>query len=183
MGEALTARRVDMSFFSWTAPLFKLSRHRWSENDFRHFAEYLRPCVPPGGLLLDLGGGTGDLGLGVGRVLGADGSGGRRDAADAAPRISRPVDLGTPDRRRGPAVSRRPLRRSPLLGRLPPLRGPGGGCRGDGPGRQTGRRASSSSNSGAPVWADSSSSWSGFSASRGSSWSQRSCAGSLPPRA
>jgi ubiquinone/menaquinone biosynthesis C-methylase UbiE len=61
-----------MSFFSWTAPLFKLSRHRWSENDFRHLAEYVRPCVPPGGLLLDLGGGTGDLGLGVGRVLGAE---------------------------------------------------------------------------------------------------------------
>lgn len=60
-----------MSFFSWAAPIFKLGRHRWSEKDFRHFAEYLRPCVPLGGLLLDLGGGTGDLGLGVGRALGA----------------------------------------------------------------------------------------------------------------
>ena len=61
-----------MSFFSWTAPLFKLSRHRFSEDDFHRFAREVRPCVPPGGLLLDLGGGTGDLGLGVGRELGAE---------------------------------------------------------------------------------------------------------------
>ena len=61
-----------MTFFSWTAPLFKLSRHRFSEDDFRRFAEHVRPCVPPGGLLLDLGGGTGDLGLGVARELEAE---------------------------------------------------------------------------------------------------------------
>lgn len=61
-----------MSFFRWTAPLFKLSRHRFSEDDFRRFAEHVRPCVPPGGLLLDLAGGTGDLGLGVARQLGAE---------------------------------------------------------------------------------------------------------------
>jgi ubiquinone/menaquinone biosynthesis C-methylase UbiE len=61
-----------MSFFGWTAPLFKLSRHRFTDADFRHFADHVRPCVPPGGRLLDLGGGTGDLGLGVGKVLGAD---------------------------------------------------------------------------------------------------------------
>ena len=60
-----------MSFFGLTAPLFKLSRHRWAESDFERLAEFVRPCVPPGGLLLDLGGGTGDLGLGMGRVLGA----------------------------------------------------------------------------------------------------------------
>lgn len=60
------------SFFRWMAPLFKLSRHRWSEDDFRIVAGHLRLIVPPGGLLLDLGGGTGDLGLGVGRVLGVE---------------------------------------------------------------------------------------------------------------
>jgi ubiquinone/menaquinone biosynthesis C-methylase UbiE len=60
------------TFFRWTAPLFKLSRHRFTEGDFRRFADYVRPCVPPGGRLLDLGGGTGDLGLGVGRTLGAE---------------------------------------------------------------------------------------------------------------
>jgi ubiquinone/menaquinone biosynthesis C-methylase UbiE len=60
-----------MSFFSWTAPLFKLSRHRFSEDDFRRFAQHVQPCIPPGGLLLDLAGGTGDLGTGVARALGA----------------------------------------------------------------------------------------------------------------
>jgi demethylmenaquinone methyltransferase/2-methoxy-6-polyprenyl-1,4-benzoquinol methylase len=60
------------TFFRWTAPLFKLSRHRFKESDFGRFADLVRPCVPPGGRLLDLGGGTGDLGLGVGRQLGAD---------------------------------------------------------------------------------------------------------------
>ena len=75
-----------MSFFEWTAPLFKLSRHRWSEDDFVRLAEHLRPCVPPGGLLLDLGGGTGDLGLGIGRVLGA-----RVLVADVTPQMLRRV--------------------------------------------------------------------------------------------
>jgi len=60
------------AFFSWTAPLFKLARHRFSQRDFRLFAEQVRSCVPRGGLLLDLGGGTGDLGLGVGRELDAE---------------------------------------------------------------------------------------------------------------
>jgi ubiquinone/menaquinone biosynthesis C-methylase UbiE len=70
---AADAEEALMStFFSWTAPLFKLSRHRFTEKDFRRFADYVRPCVPTGGRLLDLGGGTGDLGLGVGRMLGAD---------------------------------------------------------------------------------------------------------------
>lgn len=61
-----------MSFFSLTAPIFKLSRHRFNDGDFRRFADYVRPCVPPGGRLLDLGGGTGDLGLGMGKELGAE---------------------------------------------------------------------------------------------------------------
>jgi ubiquinone/menaquinone biosynthesis C-methylase UbiE len=61
-----------MSFFSRTAPLFKVSRHRFTQADFRRFAELVRPCVAPGGRLLDLGGGTGDLGLGVAKVLGAE---------------------------------------------------------------------------------------------------------------
>jgi ubiquinone/menaquinone biosynthesis C-methylase UbiE len=61
-----------MSFFSRTAPLFKLSRHRFSHEDFQRYADQVRGCVPPGGLLLDLGGGTGDLGVGVARALGAE---------------------------------------------------------------------------------------------------------------
>ena len=74
------------AFFSWTAPLFKLSRHRFTEEDFRSYANHVRPCVPPGGRLLDLGGGTGDLGLGVGRMLGAE-----VVVADATPEMLRRV--------------------------------------------------------------------------------------------
>jgi ubiquinone/menaquinone biosynthesis C-methylase UbiE len=60
-----------LSFFRWTAPLFKLAGRRWSEDDFVAIAERLRPYVPTGGVFADLGGGTGDLGAGVARVLGA----------------------------------------------------------------------------------------------------------------
>ncbi len=60
-----------MSIFRWTAPLFKLTGGRWSEDDFRAVAEWLRPFVAPGGVFMDLGGGTGDLGAGVARALGA----------------------------------------------------------------------------------------------------------------
>ena len=60
-----------MSVFRWTAPLFKLAGGRWSEDDFRAVAEWLRPFVSPGGVFADLGGGTGDLGAGVARALDA----------------------------------------------------------------------------------------------------------------
>jgi ubiquinone/menaquinone biosynthesis C-methylase UbiE len=61
-----------LSFFHWTAPLFKLAGRRWSEDDFAAIAERLSPYVPDGGILADLGGGTGDLGAGVARVVGAN---------------------------------------------------------------------------------------------------------------
>jgi ubiquinone/menaquinone biosynthesis C-methylase UbiE len=60
-----------MSIFRWTAPVFKLAGQRWSEDDFRAVAEWLHPFVSPGGVLMDLGGGTGDLGAGVARALDA----------------------------------------------------------------------------------------------------------------
>ena len=60
-----------MSIFRWTAPLFKLAARRWSDDDFRALAGELRPFVPPGGVFADLGGGTGDLGAGLARALGA----------------------------------------------------------------------------------------------------------------
>jgi demethylmenaquinone methyltransferase/2-methoxy-6-polyprenyl-1,4-benzoquinol methylase len=60
-----------MSIFRWTAPIFKLAASRWSEDDFQAVAAWLRPYVPFGGTLMDLGGGTGDLGIGVARRLGA----------------------------------------------------------------------------------------------------------------
>jgi len=58
-----------MSVFRWTAPLFKLAGRRWSEDDFEAVAEWLRPYVPTGGVFADLGGGTGELGAGIARVL------------------------------------------------------------------------------------------------------------------
>jgi ubiquinone/menaquinone biosynthesis C-methylase UbiE len=60
-----------MSIFRWTAPLFKLASRRWSANDFAALAGMLRPFVPPSGQIIDLAGGTGDLGLGVAAALNA----------------------------------------------------------------------------------------------------------------
>ena len=60
-----------MSFFRWTAPIFKLAGRRWSEQDFAQLADRLRPFVPPGGVFADLGGGTGDLGAGLAKALDA----------------------------------------------------------------------------------------------------------------
>lgn len=47
--------------FGWAAPLFALEARRWNESDAEAFARWLRPSVPPGGRVLDLGGGTGKL--------------------------------------------------------------------------------------------------------------------------
>lgn len=60
-----------MSMFRWLAPVFKQAARRWSENDFRLLADRLSPFVSYGGVFLDLGGGTGDLGAGVARSLAA----------------------------------------------------------------------------------------------------------------
>lgn len=58
-----------MTVFRWAAPVLKWSARRWSEGDFQCLAEQLRPYVAPGGLFLDLAGGTGDLGVGVAVAL------------------------------------------------------------------------------------------------------------------
>ena len=50
-----------MAFFNWAAPLFHRFGDRWSAEDAEGIAAWLRPYVPEGGLLLDLGGGTGAL--------------------------------------------------------------------------------------------------------------------------
>lgn len=75
-----------MSIFRWTAPLFKLASRRWSDDDFRATAEWLRPYVATGGIFADLGGGTGDLGAGVARLLGASVT-----IVDATPQMLRRV--------------------------------------------------------------------------------------------
>jgi len=59
-----------MAFFGWAAPLFKLAGRRWSEDDFRAVADMLRPSATGGRPILDLGGGTGQLGTGVAAQLG-----------------------------------------------------------------------------------------------------------------
>jgi ubiquinone/menaquinone biosynthesis C-methylase UbiE len=60
-----------VSIFRWTAPLFQYFGRRRSEDDFEALADWLRPFVATGGVFADLGGGTGDLGAGVARSLGA----------------------------------------------------------------------------------------------------------------
>jgi ubiquinone/menaquinone biosynthesis C-methylase UbiE len=60
-----------MSVFRWIAPLIQFAARRWSEDSLAALAAWLRPYVPPGGVLADLGGGTGEIGAGVARDLGA----------------------------------------------------------------------------------------------------------------
>ena len=61
-----------MSFFRWTAPIFKLAGRRWSEKDFQIIGSWLRPFFPAEGRMLDLAGGTGDLAVGLARTLGVE---------------------------------------------------------------------------------------------------------------
>jgi SAM-dependent methyltransferase len=60
-----------MSIFRWMAPLFKVWGRRWSRDDFEVLGGWLRPYVPLGGVLADLGGGTGQLGAGLAHELDA----------------------------------------------------------------------------------------------------------------
>ena len=76
-----------MSIFRWAAPVFKWSSRRWTQDDFEWLAYQLRPSVPMGGRLLDLGGGTGELGTGVAAALGVE-----VVVADATPQMLRRVD-------------------------------------------------------------------------------------------
>jgi len=90
-----------MSVFRWTAPVFKLASRRWSVDDFCRYASLLRAYVPSGGRLIDLAGGTGDLGAGVAacldaRVLIADATGQMLARVDPHPSVS--VSLTTADR-------------------------------------------------------------------------------------
>lgn len=59
-----------MGMFKHAAPLFARFGDRWSEEDEGTIAGWLRPYVPQGGRLLDLGGGTGALASRMSRVLG-----------------------------------------------------------------------------------------------------------------
>ncbi len=61
--------RMSGGIFKWAAPLFALAARRWDDDDAALFADWLRPSVPRGGSLLDLGGGTGKLGSLLSRAL------------------------------------------------------------------------------------------------------------------
>lgn len=50
-----------MGLFNWSAPLFRRFGDRWSEETIARYRAWLSESVPPGGSLLDLGGGTGAL--------------------------------------------------------------------------------------------------------------------------
>lgn len=52
-----------MGFFNWAAPVFDHFADRWSPSDIQQIAGWLKPYVPEGGALLDVGGGTGALGV------------------------------------------------------------------------------------------------------------------------
>lgn len=60
-----------MSMFRWTAPLMQWAARRRTDDDLRRFADLLRPYIPPGGVFADLGGGTGDIGAAMARLLDA----------------------------------------------------------------------------------------------------------------
>jgi demethylmenaquinone methyltransferase/2-methoxy-6-polyprenyl-1,4-benzoquinol methylase len=49
------------AMFRWAAPVFARFARHWGADDAEALATWLRPTVPPGGRLLDLGGGTGHL--------------------------------------------------------------------------------------------------------------------------
>lgn len=61
-----------MGFFNWAAPAFGRLGGRWSEARIDQIAEWLRPYVPRGGALVDVGGGTGQLAVGLQEALQAE---------------------------------------------------------------------------------------------------------------
>ncbi|MBN2839731.1 MAG: methyltransferase domain-containing protein [Coriobacteriia bacterium] len=50
-----------MGFFNWAAPLVRRYGDRFTAEDAGTIAEWLRPAVTPGGHMLDVGGGAGQL--------------------------------------------------------------------------------------------------------------------------
>jgi len=50
-----------MGFFSWAAPFMRRYSDRFTAEDAATIAAWLRPAVQPGGRLLDVGGGSGQL--------------------------------------------------------------------------------------------------------------------------
>lgn len=62
-----------MGFFDWSAPLFAAFGDRWSAERLQQITGYLRPSLPQkGGVVLDLGGGTGVLSARLATLLDAE---------------------------------------------------------------------------------------------------------------
>ncbi len=61
-----------MGFFNWAAPAFNRLADRWSPESVEDIVSWLRPYVPPGGRLVDVGGGTGALAVKLADGLDAD---------------------------------------------------------------------------------------------------------------
>jgi len=61
-----------MGFFNWAAPAFNRLADRWSPESVDQILSWLTPYVPPGGRLVDVGGGTGALALKLASGLDAE---------------------------------------------------------------------------------------------------------------
>ncbi|MDY0086939.1 MAG: methyltransferase domain-containing protein [Coriobacteriia bacterium] len=57
---------------NWVAPAFNRLADRWSPGSLEEIVEWMRPFVPAGGHLIDVGGGTGALAVKLARSLEAD---------------------------------------------------------------------------------------------------------------
>lgn len=60
-----------MGFFNWAAPLVRRFGDRFTTDDVGVIAEWLRPAVAPGGHVLDVGGGAGQLAMLLAEALDA----------------------------------------------------------------------------------------------------------------
>lgn len=61
-----------MGLFNWVAPAFHRLGDRWSPESIDEIVGWLHPFVRAGGRLIDVGGGTGALGLKLARALDAE---------------------------------------------------------------------------------------------------------------
>lgn len=60
-----------MGFFNWAAPFMQRYGERWTDEETANVVGRLRPYVPSGGRMLDVGGGTGGLAIRLAEALGA----------------------------------------------------------------------------------------------------------------
>jgi demethylmenaquinone methyltransferase/2-methoxy-6-polyprenyl-1,4-benzoquinol methylase len=60
-----------MGFFNWAAPFIRRYGDRFTADDAEAIAGWLRPAVQPGGRVLDVGGGSGQLAALLARALAA----------------------------------------------------------------------------------------------------------------